>query len=56
MALPFGFTNVAAAYQDALRGRFTDQVGDFHPHANQITPYAADQTFCLKLSHALIFF
>jgi len=25
-------------------------------NADQITPYAADQTFCLKLSHALIFF
>ena len=25
-------------------------------NADQITPYAADQTFCLKLSHALLFF
>ena len=25
-------------------------------NADQITPYAADQTFCLKLSHTLIFF
>ena len=25
-------------------------------HADQITPYVADQTFCLKLSYALIFF
>jgi len=25
-------------------------------NANQITPYAVDQMFCLKLSHALIFF
>ena len=25
-------------------------------NADQITPYAIDQTFCLKLSHALIFF
>ena len=25
-------------------------------NTNQITPYAADQMFCLKLSHALIFF
>ena len=25
-------------------------------NADQITPYAADQTFCPKLSHALIFF
>ena len=24
-------------------------------NTDQITPYAADQTFCLKLSHALIF-
>ena len=56
MALPFGFTNIAAAYQDALRGRFADQVGNVHPLADQIAPYATDQTFFLKLSHALIFF
>ena len=56
MALPFGFANIAAAYQDALRGRFADQVKDVHPLADQITPYVADQTFCLKLSHVLIFF
>ena len=37
MALPFGFTNVAATYQDALRGKFIDQVGDVHPLADQIT-------------------
>ena len=37
MALPFGFANIAATYQDALRGKFTDQVGDIHPLANQIT-------------------
>ena len=55
-ALPFRFTNAAAAYQDALRGRFVDQVGDVHPLADQIAPYATDQTFCLKLTHALIFF
>ena len=36
MALPFGFTNVAATYQDALRGKFTDQVGDIYPLADQI--------------------
>ena len=34
--LPFGLTSVAAAYQDALRGKFTDQVGDIHPLADQI--------------------
>ena len=56
MALPFGFTNATAAYQHALRGRFTDQVKDAHPLADQIVPYVADQTFCLKLSHVLIFF
>ena len=63
--LPFGFTNIAATYQDALRGKFANQVGDIHPLADhkraariadQITPYVADQTFYLKLSHALIFF
>jgi len=37
MALPFGLANVAATYQDALRGKFTDQVGDIHPLADQIT-------------------
>ena len=36
MALPFGFTNIAATYKDALRGKFTDQVGDIHPLADQI--------------------
>ena len=36
MVLPFGFTNIAAAYQDALRGKFTNQVGDIHPLADQI--------------------
>ena len=35
-ALPFGFINTAATYQDALRGKFTDQVGDVHPLADQI--------------------
>ena len=30
-ALPFGFTNAAAAYQHALRGRLSDQVEDVHP-------------------------
>ena len=37
MALPFGLTNIAATYQDALRGKFTDQVGDIDPLADQIT-------------------
>ena len=36
-ALPFGLTNIAATYQDALRGKFADQVGDVHPLADQIT-------------------
>ena len=35
-ALPFRLTNVAATYQDALRGKFTDQVGCAHPLADQI--------------------
>ena len=48
-----------------MQHRFSDQiecgydndisVSDL-PNADQITPYAADQMFCLKLSHALIFF
>jgi len=37
IALPFGLTSVAAAYQDALRGKFTDQVSDVQPPADQIT-------------------
>ena len=37
MALPFGLSNIAATYQDALRGKFADQVGDIHPLADQIT-------------------
>ena len=36
MALPFGLTNVAAAYQDALRGKFADQIGDVQPPTDQI--------------------
>ena len=35
MALPFGLANTAATYQDALRGKFADQVGDIHPLADQ---------------------
>ena len=35
-ALPFGLTSVAAAYQDALRGKFADQVGYIHPLIDQI--------------------
>ena len=34
--LPFGFTNIAATYQDALRGKFADQVTDVQRPANQI--------------------
>ena len=37
MSLPFGLANTAATYQDALRGKFADQVGDIHPLADQIT-------------------
>ena len=36
MALPFGITNTAATYQDALRGKFADQVGDVYPLTDQI--------------------
>ena len=34
-ALTFGVTNIAAAYQDALRGKFADQAGDIHPLTDQ---------------------
>ena len=30
-ALPFGLANTAATYQDALRGKFTDQIADQLP-------------------------
>ena len=36
-ALPFGLTSVTTTYQEALRGKFADQVGDVHPLADQIT-------------------
>ena len=36
MTLPFRLTNVAATYQEALRGKFANQVGDVHPLADQI--------------------
>ena len=36
LALPFGLTNIVVTYQDALRGKFADQVGDVHPLADQI--------------------
>ena len=36
MALPFRFANTAATYQDALSGKFADQVGDVHPLTDQI--------------------
>ena len=34
--LPFRLTSVATTYQDALRGKFADQVGDIYPLADQI--------------------
>ena len=33
-ALPFGLTRIAASYKDALRGKFTHQVGDIYPLAD----------------------
>ena len=30
-------TGITVAYQDVLRGKFVDQVGDIHPLADQIT-------------------
>ena len=36
MALPFELTSIAATYQDTLRGKFADQVGDIHPLTDQI--------------------
>ena len=43
VALPFGIANAAATFQDALRGKFADQVGDIHPLADQIIDKLADQ-------------
>ena len=42
-ALPFGLTNIAVAYQDALRGKFADQVGDVQSSADQITDQLTNQ-------------
>ena len=36
MTLPFGLTSIATSYEDALRGKFTDQVGDICPFADPI--------------------
>ena len=36
MALPFGLTSVATTYQDALRGKFTDQVDCARLLTNQV--------------------
>ena len=35
-ALPFGLTNVATTYQDAVRAKFTDQVEDILSLTDQI--------------------
>ena len=37
MSLPFGLTSITASYKDALRGKFTDKVGDTYPLADPIT-------------------
>ena len=37
VALPFGLTNIAATYQNALRGKFADQVRDVQSSTDQIT-------------------
>ena len=36
VALPFRLTNIAVTYQDALRGKFADQVEDAHPLTDQL--------------------
>ena len=36
MALPFGLTSIVATYQDALRDKFADQVGDILPLTDQM--------------------
>ena len=54
MALPFGFTNVAATYQAALRGKFTDQVGDVHPLADQITDQLPPPINMLHVGRCLV--
>ena len=37
-ALPFVLTSIAATYQDALRGKFINQVGHIYPLADQLSP------------------
>ena len=38
MAPPFGLTNIVATYQDDLRGKYADQVGDVHLPTDQPPP------------------
>ena len=36
MALPLGLTNIAASYQDALSGKFANQISGNHPTTDQL--------------------
>ena len=54
VALMIAATN--GAVTTATASMTTARVPGNFVNADQITPYAADQTSCLKLSHALIFF
>ena len=48
MALPFGLTSIAASYQDALRDKFANQVGDIYPLADPIADQLSPTSTCYK--------
>ena len=48
-ALPFGLTSVAVSYKDALRGKFTGQVGDIYPLVDQITDHLSSTINMLQI-------
>ena len=50
VALPFGLTNIAATYQEALWGKFTDQVVDVRPPADQIADQLSSAVNMLHVS------
>ena len=49
MALPFGLTSIAASYEDALWGKFTDQVGDIYPLTDQIIDHHSPTVNMLQI-------
>ena len=51
-ALPFGLANTTATYQDALKGKFANQVGDTHPLADQSLISSRQQSTCCMQAEA----